>query len=134
MTVCAATRSLAPSMRSTGLALAWLVAAAAWQVAPVVRAQSASVSEVTVRGVIHGVREIRQQKVSYADLNLRTEEGARTLLGRIEGAAKKVCSPEPAPPNLAEGADYKTCLHDAQDGAVADLGNPRVSALYAQAY
>jgi UrcA family protein len=65
-----------------------------------------------------------------------SDEGleARTLLGRIQGAAKKVCAPEPAPPNLTEQADYKTCLHDAQDGAVAELGDSRVSALYAQAY
>ena len=134
MTVCAATRSVAPSMRLTSLALAWLVAAAAWQVAPAVRAQSPSVSEVTVRGVTHAGREVRQQRVSYADLNLRTEAGARTLLDRIQGAAKKVCSPEPAPPDLTDQADYKTCLRDANAGAVADLGNARVSALYAQAY
>ena len=132
MAISAATRSAAPSARSMGLALASLIAAAAWQAAPAARAQS--VSEVVVRGVTHTGREIRQQRVSYADLNLRTEAGARTLLGRIEGAAKKVCSPEPAPPNLTEQADYKTCLHDAQDGAVAELGDARVSALYAQAY
>ena len=134
MTVCAATRPAAPPARSLGLVLASLIAAAAWQVAPAARAQSPSVSEVTVRGVIHGVREIRQQKVSYADLDLRTEAGARTLLGRIAGAAKMVCSPMPAPPALTEQADYKTCLRDAQDGAVAQLGDARVSALYAQAY
>ena len=134
MTICAATRSAAPLVRSVGLAFASLMAAAVCQVAPAARAQSPAVAEVTVRGVIHGVREIRRQRVSYADLNLRSEEGARTLLGRIEGAAKMVCSPEPAPPNLAEQADYKTCLHDAQAGAVADLDNARVSALYAQAY
>ena len=134
MTVCAATRSAAPSIQSTILAFAWLAAAVAWQVAPAARAQSPSVAEVTVRGLTHAGREVRQQRVSYADLNLRTEAGARTLLGRIQGAAKKVCSPEPAPPDLTDQADYKTCLHDAQDGAVAELGNPRVSALYAQAY
>ena len=134
MTVCAATRSVAPSIRSMGFALAGLAAAAAWQAAPAARAQSPSVSEVTVRGVTHAGREVRQQNVSYADLNLRTADGGRTLLGRIQGAAKKVCSPQPAPPDLTEQADYKTCLHDAQAGAVAELGNPTVSALYAQAY
>jgi UrcA family protein len=132
MTICAATRSAAPAVRSMGLALASLVAAAAWQVAPAARAQS--VSEVIVRGVTHTGREIRQQKVAYADLNLRTEAGARTLLDRIQGAAKKVCSPEPAPPDLTDQADYKTCLRDADAGAVEELGNARVSALYAQAY
>jgi UrcA family protein len=134
MTVIAATRSAAPSGRATGLAFAWLVAAAAWQGAPAARAQSPSVSEVTVRGVIHAGREVRQQRVSYADLDLSTEAGERTLLGRIQGAAKKVCSPEPAPPDLTDQADYKTCLHDANVGAVADLSDARVSALYARAY
>ena len=132
MTICAATRSVEPSARSMGLALASLIAAAAWQVAPAARAQS--VSEVTVRGVTHTGREVRQQRVSYADLDLRTEAGARSLLGRIEGAAKIVCSPQPAPPDLTEQADYKTCLRDAQDGAVAQLGSDSVSALYARAY
>ena len=134
MTVCAATRSAAPSIRSMVLALAWLAAAVAWQVAPAARAQSPSVSEVTVRGATHAGREVRQQRVSYADLNLRTEAGARTLLGRIQGAAKRVCAPEPSPPDLTEQADFKTCLHDANAGAVAQLGDAWVSALYARAY
>ena len=134
MTVRVATRSAAPSMRSAGLALAGLVAAVAWQAAPAAKAQSPSVSEVIVRGVTHAGREVRQQRVSYADLNLRTEAGARTLLARIQGAAKRVCSPQPAPPDLTDQADYKTCLRDANGDAVADLGDARVSALYAQAY
>jgi UrcA family protein len=121
-------------MRSAGLALAGLVAAVAWQAAPAAKAQSPSVSEVIVRGVTHAGREVRQQRVSYADLNLRTEAGARTLLARIQGAAKRVCSPQPAPPDLTDQADYKTCLRDANGDAVADLGDARVSALYAQAY
>ncbi|HLZ85541.1 MAG TPA: UrcA family protein [Caulobacteraceae bacterium] len=132
MTISTARRPAAPPVRYMGLALASFIAAAAWQVAPVAQAQS--VSEVTVRGVTHAGREVRQQMVSYADLNLDTVEGARSLLGRIQGAAKKVCSPEPAPPDLTDQADYKTCLRDAQDGAVAQLGDVRVSALYAQAY
>jgi UrcA family protein len=132
MTVCAAMGSAAP-VRSMGLALASLAVIAAWQVAPAARAQSPSVSEVVVRGVAHGGREVRQQKVSYADLNLRTDAGARTLLDRVQGAAKKVCAPEPSPNDLTQQTDFKTCLHDAVAGAVAELGNPTVSALYAQA-
>jgi UrcA family protein len=116
------------------VALAWLAGSVAWQVAPAARAQSPSVSEVTVRGLAHAGREVRQQRVSYADLNLPTDAGARTLLGRIQGAAKNVCAPQPAPPDLNQQDDYKTCLRDARDGAVAELGNPRVSTLYAQAY
>jgi UrcA family protein len=134
MAVCTATRSAAPSIQSMILALAWLAAAVAWQVAPAARAQSPSVSEVTVRGLTHAGREVRQQRVSYADLDLRWEADARTLLSRIQGAAKNVCAPLPAPQDLTQQGDYKTCLHDARDGAVAELGNPRVSALYAQAY
>lgn len=130
MTVRAAIRSAAPSVRSMGLALAALVAATAWQVAPAAHAQTPSVSEVVVHGTTHRGREVRQEKVSYADLNLHSTAGAWAVLRRVRAAAKRVCAPRPADADLDQLADYKTCLHDAVANAVAELGNPRVSALY----
>jgi UrcA family protein len=67
-------------------------------------------------------------KVSYADLNLSTEAGAKVMLQRIRSAAKKICG---------DGSDdpvafiYQTlpCAKATTDRAVAKFGNPIVTAL-----
>src|SRR5215469_8763869 len=54
--------------------------------------------------------ELRSEVVSYADLDLSTRAGARTLLGRIHGAAVRVCSPDPTSPgDLRDTADHDAC-------------------------
>ncbi len=89
-------------------------------------AQSASGQEIVVRAHA-GDTETRSQTVSYADLDLGHEAGARALLMRINGAAKLVCSPEPQ--NLRDTQPYQACTRQAVDRAVADVNNPAVSAL-----
>jgi UrcA family protein len=67
-------------------------------------------------------------KVSYGDLNLQSEAGARMMLQRIRHAAKSVCQF-----NLDyewEGTVlYLGCVHDATQHAVAKLHSPLVSAI-----
>ena len=110
---------------SKSLALAAVMAACF--AVPGAYAQSASGQEIVVRAHA-GDTETRSQMVSYADLDLGHEAGARALLTRITGAAKLVCSPEPR--ELKDAKPYRACTRQAVDRAVADVNNPAVSALH----
>ncbi len=113
------------SNRSMSLALA--AAIAACLAAQVAQAQPAPVQEIVVRA--HSADAVaRSQTVSYADLDLGHQAGARALLQRISGAAKLVCSPEPR--ELRDAPPYKACLRQAVDQAVDEVNSPRVSALH----
>jgi UrcA family protein len=71
-------------------------------------------------------------KVSYADLDLSTDHGLKTLYGRIRTAATEVC------PHLV-GGDFNAarsqvvsaCRDAAVARAVGQINNSRLSALYA---
>ncbi|HEX5007013.1 MAG TPA: UrcA family protein [Hyphomonadaceae bacterium] len=71
------------------------------------------------------------ESVSYADLDLSTNDGARTLLRRIDFAAKRVCGPEPShsplQPHLT--AFYQRCVRDSVDSTVDAIGSPLLSAM-----
>lgn len=67
-------------------------------------------------------------KVSYADLNLSTEAGAKAMLQRIRTAAKKICGAEMDDP-IERLYEYKPCVNGTTDRAVAQFGNPIVTAL-----
>ena len=75
--------------------------------------------------------EIRREPVSFADLDLGTREGAYTLMGRINAAARRVCDPEPsAPADLRDQSDYRGCFEDAVGRAVTDVDAPTLNDLY----
>jgi UrcA family protein len=71
-------------------------------------------------------------KVSYADLDISTDHGLKTLYGRIQTAASEVC------PHLI-GGDFNaarsqvvnSCRDTAIARAVGRINNSRLSALYA---
>ena len=112
------------SCRSKSLVLA--VAVAACFAAPGAYAQPGSVQEIVVHAHLADA-ETHSQIVSYADLDLGHQAGARALLQRINGAAKLVCGPEPV---FRENPQpYKACTQQAVYQAVADVDNPKVSAL-----
>jgi UrcA family protein len=67
--------------------------------------------------------------VRYGDLNLENPEGARTLLSRIRSAARTVCEPEPSS-NLVEIDEWRGCLANATEGAVARVNAPMVTAAF----
>jgi UrcA family protein len=73
-----------------------------------------------------------QIAVSYADLDLSREAGARVMLSRLETAASSVCGGWPDLHRLENLTIYRACTRKAMDGAVAQLGSSRVSALYGQ--
>lgn len=73
---------------------------------------------------------VRSQVVSYRDLDISNYDGARTLLTRIDGAAKTVCRPDADIRNLGDNTDYRDCMYDAVSRAVSDVDAPTVSDLY----
>lgn len=70
--------------------------------------------------------------VSYADLDLSTQDGARALLKRINIAAKEACGPEPVMSPLTPAAPtlHERCITQAADKAVAEVNAPLVVALH----
>jgi UrcA family protein len=73
--------------------------------------------------------EVRSQRVSYRDLNINDEAGARILLARVRHAAGNVCGPDEFV-GLTDGRrQFARCVEEATTRAVAALNNPTVSAL-----
>jgi UrcA family protein len=70
-------------------------------------------------------------KVSYRDLNVRTEAGAALLYQRIRGAARFVCGTPGR--RFEERAQWHSCVRDAISGAVTTVHSPLLSALDAGA-
>ncbi len=66
----------------------------------------------------------------YSELDLTREQGARTMVGRIELAAHAFCGPEPRQISLAEHARYGACVREAADAAVRRVNAPLVTAVY----
>ena len=78
-----------------------------------------------------GAPETRSQAISYTDLDLSTSEGASVLVGRINNAARTVCSPSPVhAASFQENADYERCMRQATGQAVNGLGNRDVTYAY----
>ena len=76
-------------------------------------------------------------QVSYHDLNLSTEAGARALLVRIELAANEACGNSPffyssysLAPALAD-KEFATCRANAINSAVSSLKAPLVREIFA---
>jgi UrcA family protein len=67
-------------------------------------------------------------KVSYVDLNLSTEAGAKVMLQRIRSAAMKICGTGSDDP-VDHFYGYLPCVNGATDRAVARFHNRIVSAL-----
>jgi UrcA family protein len=88
-----------------------------------------AVGEVVITGHYAPDVEVKSKVVNYADLDLSSDYGARTLMRRISGAARMVCSP-PSDRQLADAADYQNCRADAEARAVDDVGVPTLTAYY----
>lgn len=74
--------------------------------------------------------------VPHADLDLKSESGARTMLERLEKAATKACGGKPLPPaswdqvGQAKQREHRRCKAAAIDGATLKLGAPLVRAAW----
>jgi UrcA family protein len=68
--------------------------------------------------------------VSYGDLDVGTEAGARVLLARITVAAKSACGELTHSPLLPrEGAYHRECVAEAVDATVKQVDSPVLAAL-----
>lgn len=75
------------------------------------------------------VRDTVSERVSYRDLNITQEAGARALVSRIRQAAKHVCGPYEVDDMLDGGRSYSSCVNDAVKGAVDRLNSPLVASI-----
>jgi UrcA family protein len=68
--------------------------------------------------------------VRFADLNLDTAEGTRTLYARIRSAAQTVCGPSFSLWDGSRLAWWKDCYRSSTAEAVAQIDRPRLTALH----
>jgi UrcA family protein len=92
---------------------------------PFLASAQSSVREIVVQGAAPGV-EVRSEKVSFTDLNLDRPAGAHTLLGRLRGAAQRVCGTDGG----RADHDYQACVAKALDRAVTEVDNPLLTSLH----
>lgn len=89
---------------------------------------------VTAWGISHAQAAAASQpsrmEVSYADLNLGSESGARVMLSRLQAASKKVCGGWPDLHNVDAWLTYRYCVRNAMNEAVAQLHAPMVATLH----
>jgi UrcA family protein len=77
---------------------------------------------------------VKQVTVSFDDLNLQSESGARLLVKRLNTAAIEACGGEPMDGPLALIADLKRRFRDCRGAAVrtavTTLDHPTVTSIY----
>jgi UrcA family protein len=69
------------------------------------------------------------KKVTYGDLNLDSEQGAKALYNRLRSAAKEVCAPFESI-ELARRIVWQTCVDHAVTSAVEQVNRPMVTAVH----
>jgi UrcA family protein len=69
--------------------------------------------------------------VKYADLDLSTDAGARTLYARLAAASKRVC-PDPGSRDLRMLSLTGTCRQQALDRAVRAVNNTALAAVHSR--
>jgi UrcA family protein len=112
------------SMKSVASALV-LVASCADTAVPVLIAPALVVAASTAARAETPDRTVRQQIVSYGDLNLATPSGQATFQARLKGAVQAVCGPQADQRNFGETADYKACVAKASHDAMSSVPDAR---------
>jgi UrcA family protein len=69
------------------------------------------------------------KNVTYSDLNLESEQGARVLLSRLRLASSEVCATL-ASADLTLRAHWLACIDKAMSGAVAKINSTALTTLY----
>jgi UrcA family protein len=97
-------------------------------IAQVLGASLLAAASLSIAGAASAQSDATSIHVSYADLNLRSDQGARSMLERIDDAAMRVCGGQPDIRQLAERDLFQKCKNQAVDRAVRDLDAPLVTA------
>jgi UrcA family protein len=72
-------------------------------------------------------------RVTYADLDVSTADGARALLGRIDIAARAACGEKTHSPLLPrEAGHHRVCVANAVDAAVKQIDSPMLAEVHIQ--
>ncbi len=71
--------------------------------------------------------QTRVATVHYADLNLSSREGVKSLVRRVRQATDAVCGGQPSLANLEGQAGYRACVVQAWDSAMGQLNLPPVT-------
>ncbi|MGI9204186.1 MAG: UrcA family protein [Woeseiaceae bacterium] len=84
--------------------------------------------------VANGGSEIigKSEKVSYADLNVEKEAGAKQLYRRLQQASKRVCGVDSLTVvgSLRELKRAKTCYKSSLDSAVAEIDSEALTEIH----
>jgi UrcA family protein len=91
----------------------------------------AAMSAAMLVGVVHAA-EVPARAVTYRDLNLNTEAGAKVLYQRIHGAANEVCGNVEVR-DLPGVRAHEACIEKAVSDAVAAVNNQRLTQTVAMA-
>ena len=93
---------------------------------------SAAITVLACAGSGQSARAAEQMRVSvsYADLTIETAGGIRSLYGRLQSAARRVCAPlddgRQSPGNFA----FQRCYESALSSAVAGIDKPVLTAMH----
>ena len=77
--------------------------------------------------------EVGKASVSYADLNLESEEGVRVLYRRLQHASREVCSPKSLKITLSPFVNYQAsgCYRHTLSDAVDKVDNEDLTRIHA---
>ena len=72
------------------------------------------------------------EKVSYADLNVEKQEGAKQLYRRLQRASKRVCGVESLKivGSVRAVSDAHRCYRETLDATVAKIDNPTLTEIH----
>jgi UrcA family protein len=72
-------------------------------------------------------------KVSYEDLNINSEAGARVLYSRLKRASEKACNVESLSEHgsIERVRDAKLCYHEVLSGAVKNIDSDALARIHA---
>ena len=87
-----------------------------------------AIAVADVNGELRGV----SVKVSYADLNLEKQEGAKALYQRLQLASKRACNMRSLREegSIRDFAQARECYRDALSEAVAEVDNELVTQIH----
>lgn len=87
-----------------------------------------------VAAIATGGSEIigKSEKVSYADLNVEKEAGAKQLYRRLQQASKRVCGVDSLTVvgSLREMSRAKSCYKNSLDSAVAEIDSDALTEIH----
>lgn len=105
---------------------------ARWMLGAIVGAALLSASLVAAAAGAPVERAARSADVHFADLNLDRAGGAASLYQRLSVAADRVCSSRAFTGLYYTYSEYRSCVADALQQAVARVNHPALTAYYQQ--